>query len=928
MGLSLTRAQRRQPLFSVSHKLKRSPLNKESERYVPLNRQQMTRLLTPAFFAALVVLLCAASGVAQTAAFTGKDYPLVGNTHIAADFNGDGNIDLAGAGVNVRVMLGVGDGSFRPQVEYPAGGYTQDLAAGDLNGDGHSDLVVTNNNAQIGLTVLLGNGDGTFGAPASYANDTGADSPSVVVSDFDSDGRLDVIAAHQIACYSAPCVVSDSISLWRGLGDGTLQPAQQIHVGSGIARLSVGDFNGDGHSDLGIAAAFGKVFILLGQGDGTFRQLPDLLLVPGIDNTDIDIGDFNNDGIQDLAVAPDADHRTVVLVGLGDGTFRQSASIPDALQERVGELTIADFNGDGFQDVALGMALCCSLRSDGMFGVLYGNGDGTFKAVVRYLVPDFIVGNAGGYLMASDLNHDGKQDLVLQVRGNNGGTTVLLNATGRAASALAFGGLTVSPSSVVGGTQALVEVSLAPGAVAPSGSLPLTIKSSNPAVVIVPSGSRALPVAVGITAGMSNVRFKVDTTNVTTPQAVTITVSNSRIGSRSVTLTVTPPNVPLAIGSLQMQPPGVYGGNDASGVVALATGHVAPAGGAVVILMSDNPSLVSMPASVTIPAGLTNASFPIQTVTTGITAPVNISASYGGATRSATLTVTAPSQDVPISSVTLSPSTVVGGSNIGVRVTVNLGAGAPTEGATLMLASSHPAIVSVPRTVRANFSGQTSAFADVAARTVPAPTQVTITATYGSSSQSTILNVTPPSITTPTLSGLTLNPSSITGGSSIQGTVTLSAPASTATSLNLSSSSALASVPASVTIAAGASSANFTVTTTPVASPASVTISATLNATTLAATLALNAAPAPADTGSITLAQYDTAKRTLRVEAASTRSTATLQAFVTAGGQLLGTLTNNGGGKYTGQFTSATNPQSITVRSSLGGAATRSVVAK
>lgn len=135
-------------------------------------------------------------------------------------------------------------------------------------------------------------------------------------------------------------------------------------------------------------------------------------------------------------------------------------------------------------------------------------------------------------------------------------------------------------------------------------------------------------------------------------------------------------------------------------------------------------------------------------------------------------------------------------------------------------------------------------------------------------------------------------------------------------------------VPASVTIAAGASSASFNITTLSVNSTASVTITAFLNSIQTAATLTLNPAPATADTVNVTLAQYETSKRTLRVEATSTRSNATLQVFVTAGGQLIGTLTNNGGGKYTGQFNSATNPQSITVRSSAGGSATRTVVAK
>ncbi|HKP71770.1 MAG TPA: VCBS repeat-containing protein [Pyrinomonadaceae bacterium] len=694
-------------------------------------------------------MLFAVNAWAQSATFSGRDYPILGNNHITADLNGDGITDLAGAGSNARVMLGLGDGSFRALVEYPAGGYTGDIAAGDLNGDGKLDLVVTNDNAQIGLSVLSGNGDGTFGAPVSYPNDAGSDSPSVVVADFDHDGRLDVVAAHEMACYNAPCAVADTISLWRGLGDGTLQPAQQIRVGAGLARLAVADFNGDGNRDLGIAAAFGKVYVLLGMGDGTFRQLPDLVIMQGVDNTDIEVADFNGDLIPDLAVAPDAEHRTVVLLGNGDGTFRQSASIPDAMLTRIDQLAVADFNNDGFQDVAQAMASCCTQSGSGMFGLLYGNGDGTFKPVVRYLVPGFVVGKGGGYLTASDLNGDGKRDIVLQVRGNDAGTTVILNTTGRAAAPLAFGGLTVSPSStIVGSTSAEIEVSLSPGAVAPSGSLPLTISSSNPSVVSVPKGSRSAPVAVGIIAGMSNVRFRVDTSNVTAPQTVTVTVSNSRIGSRSVALRVTPPNTPLAVGSIQLQPPVVYGGNDGSGVVSLATGHVAPSGGATVILTNDNASLVSTPATVTIPAGWADASFPIQTVTTGVTTPVNIIASYGGATKTAALTVSAPSQNIPISSVTLSPSTVVGGSNVGVRVTVNLSAGAPIEDATIMLTSSNPAVVKVPRTTRTNFAGQTSAFADVAATAVSAPTQVTITATYGNSSQSAILTVTPPTTTT------------------------------------------------------------------------------------------------------------------------------------------------------------------------------------
>src|SRR4030095_9134052 len=103
-----------------------------------------------------------------------------------------------------------------------------------------------------------------------------------------------------------------------------------------------------------------------------------------------------------LAIAADADHRTVVVLGNGDGTFRPSASVSDALLERPGELTVADLNGDGFQDVLLGMAGCCTVNGDGMLGVLYGTGTGTFNAVRRYLVPGFVIQRGGGALIAAD----------------------------------------------------------------------------------------------------------------------------------------------------------------------------------------------------------------------------------------------------------------------------------------------------------------------------------------------------------------------------------------------------------------------------------------------------------------------------------------------------------------------------------------------
>jgi hypothetical protein len=192
-----------------------------------------------------------------------------------------------------------------------------------------------------------------------------------------------------------------------------------------------------------------------------------------------------------------------------------------------------------------------------------------------------------------------------------------------------------------------------------------------------------------------------------------------------------------------------------------------------------------------------------------------------------------------------------------------------------------------------------------------------------------LLNTTGAQPSPATVSSLTLSPNAVTGGASSTGTVTLSARAQTATTVRLSSNNASAAVPSSVTVAAGASSATFNVNTAQVSTATTATLTATLNATSRSATLTINPPATPStDTVSVTRAEYDSSKRVLRVEATSTRTNATLQVFVTSTGQLVGTLTNNGGGRYSGQFNASTNPQSITVRSNLGGQATRAVTAK
>jgi hypothetical protein len=569
---------------------------------------------------------------------------------------------------------------------------------------------------------------------------------------------------------------------------------------------------------------------------------------------------------------------------------------------------------------------------------MLGNGDGTFGTISRHMVP-----NNGRIQLATidpvvaDFNGDGKPDVAAMFYNNVGGTTrgtiILTNTSGVAARSPALAALSASPASVVGGgTVAEVNIPLAAGAVAPSGGLTFTASNTNTSVAFLPFSQTSPPMIMA--AGMTNLRFKVETKPVTTTQTVTITVRHSSLGSRSVSLTVTPPSEPLALDSLKVST-GTYGGNDAAGEVYLNTGHVAPPGGVVVALTNDNPSLItSMPSSVTIPGGQSSGWFPVQTWTTGTTTPVNFTATYNGVTKSAVMNVHAPTQNVPVSSVTLSQPSVVGGSNQAVQAVITLAANAPSEGATIMLTSSRPDIVPLPRSTRIFFSTQNTAYVNFIANPVSTPTEVTITAYFGDSAKSAVVTVMPPAQNAPVLSSLTLSPASVTGGGTSRGTITLTAaaPAGGAVVTLNSSNTAAATVPASVTVAAGAASATFNVTTKTVTSSVSVTISAAFGGVTRSAalTVAAQSSPPPpaADTVAIQVAEYSSGNRLLRVEATSTNSSATLKVHVTSTNALIGTLRNEGGGRYRGDLSWSSNPQSVTVRSSSGGSATRSVTLK
>ncbi len=353
-----------------------------------------------------------------------------------SDVNGDGKPDLLVANQcitncssgGVSVLLGNGDGTFQPAQAYASGGlYADSIAVGDLNGDGKLDLMVANvcvnpctGNAVVG--VLLGNGDGTFQAAQTYSAGEPTTS-SIAVADVNGDGKLDLLLANQ--CFgSGNCSTGGGVSVLLGNGDGTFQAAQTYSSGGEYTNsIAVGDVNGDGKPDLLVAnqcfpnqnCASGSVGVLLGNGDGTF-QPAQAYSSGGSTAFSIVLGDVNGDGKPDVLVA----NRDInsddpftggvgVLLGNGDGTFQAARTYGSG---GLGAYSIAavDINGDGKPDVVVAN-LCTNYNncSGGSVGVLLGNGDGTFQST-----PNYDSGGQAPYSIAvADVNGDGKPDLLV-----------------------------------------------------------------------------------------------------------------------------------------------------------------------------------------------------------------------------------------------------------------------------------------------------------------------------------------------------------------------------------------------------------------------------------------------------------------------------------------------------------------------------------
>ena len=339
---------------------------------------------------------------------------------IAADLNNDGSEDIVALnGTNLSVLLGNGDGTFAAPTSTTVSGTVGGFVAGDFNRDGKVDLVanVTTQQATNELLFFAGKGNGTFAAPIT--TNTGSTNHLLAEPvDINGDGKLDILA------YDIGTSDSTQVDMLLGNGSGAFTETPSLTLGTYVmGPAAFADFNGDGKLDIVIGTSDSILVIGKGAGDGTFTlqsTLPTLYAPHQVYVTDID-----GDGVIDIGVGYAAvgafgpgggalgDFFGQFVLGEGNFVFSEPAQQPppsgDMVASGTQSIAVADFNGDGKQDV---VAAGSEIGGSGYIFSYVGNGTGlTYSSASKFAIlpTEF----TGGVITTADFNGDGKPDVVM-----------------------------------------------------------------------------------------------------------------------------------------------------------------------------------------------------------------------------------------------------------------------------------------------------------------------------------------------------------------------------------------------------------------------------------------------------------------------------------------------------------------------------------
>jgi hypothetical protein len=288
--------------------------------------------------------------------------------------------------------------TFNPAVKYQAGDFNSGIAKADFDGKNGLDLVVANNgfSSNDGATVLLNNGDGTFGTPINI-DVMGTPEPfDVVTGDFNRDGKADFVLANG---------AGDSISVFFGNGDGSFGAPQDYQAGDGPVSIISADFDGVNGPDLAVANNVSTdASIFLNNGAGAFGTPQTVDAGTGDSTFDVINANFNEDSRPDLVVTNTDTNGLInnvrVLRNTGGGNFAFVADFASGGVSPQG-LATGDFNGDGKADFAVSNA-----ESDDV-GIFLGNGNFSFSGPTT-----FVAGNGPISITTGDFTLDGKSDLA------------------------------------------------------------------------------------------------------------------------------------------------------------------------------------------------------------------------------------------------------------------------------------------------------------------------------------------------------------------------------------------------------------------------------------------------------------------------------------------------------------------------------------